>query len=80
MTKDESLQLKGIAIMMMLWLHLFGTDEAILSETAKTIYINDSEPLIYAMRKFGRMCVVFYTFLGGTGLQKYISVMQPQKG
>ncbi|MBQ5645172.1 MAG: acyltransferase family protein [Bacteroidaceae bacterium] len=70
MTKEESLQLKGIAIMMMLWLHLFGTDKAILAETTKILYINDSEPFIYAMRKFGRMCVVFYTFLGGYGLAK----------
>lgn len=80
MTKDESLQLKGIAIMMMLWLHLFGTDEAILSETAKTIYINDGEPLIYAMRKFGRMCVVFYTFLGGYGLAKVYQRNATAKG
>ena len=80
MTKEESLQLKGIAIMMMLWLHLFGTDEGILSETAKTIYINDSEPLIYAMRKFGRMCVVFYTFLGGYGLAKVYQRNETAKG
>ena len=80
MTKDESLQLKGIAIMMMLWLHLFGTDEAILSETTKTIYINDGEPLIYAMRKFGRMCVVFYTFLGGYGLAKVYQRNATAKG
>ena len=80
MTKDESLQLKGIAIMMMLWLHLFGTDEAILSETAKVIYINESEPLIYAMRKFGRMCVVFYTFLGGYGLAKVYQRNATAKG
>lgn len=70
MTKEESLQLKGIAIMMMLWLHLFGTDKAILAETTKILYINDSEPFIYAMRKFGRMCVVLYTLLGGYGLAK----------
>ena len=56
--------------MMMLWLHLFGTNDEILAETTKSIYLNDGEPLIFAMRKFGRMCVVFYTFLGGYGLAK----------
>ena len=80
MTKDESLQLKGIAIMMMLWLHLFGTDKAILTETTKILYINDSEPLIYAMRKFGRMCVVLYTLLGGYGLAKVYQRNATAKG
>ena len=80
MTKEESLQLKGIAIMMMLWLHLFGTDKAILAETTKILYINDSEPFIYAMRKFGRMCVVFYTFLGGYGLAKVYQSNAAVKG
>ena len=56
--------------MMMLWLHLFGTDQEILAETDKSIYLWDGEPLIFAMRKFGRMCVVLYTFLGGYGLAK----------
>lgn len=56
--------------MMMLWLHLFGTDQAILENSEKYIYLWNGEPLIFAMRKFGRMCVVFYTFLGGYGLAK----------
>ena len=56
--------------MMMLWLHLFGTNEEILAETSKSIYLHDGEPLIFALRKVGRMCVVFYTFLGGYGLAK----------
>lgn len=56
--------------MLMLWLHLFGTDQEILAETDKSIYLWDGEPLIFAMRKFGRMCVVLYTFLGGYGLAK----------
>jgi hypothetical protein len=66
--------------MMMLWLHLFGTDKAILAETTKILYINDSEPFIYAMRKFGRMCVVFYTFLGGYGLAKVYQRNTTAKG
>lgn len=70
MTKDESLQLKGIAIMMMLWLHLFGTNIEILEECEKSIFLYDGTPIIYAMRKFGRMCVVLYTFLGGYGMYK----------
>ena len=70
MTKDESLQLKGIAIMMMLWLHLFGTNIEILEGCEKHIYLHDGTPIIYAMRKFGRMCVVLYTFLGGYGMYK----------
>lgn len=70
MTKEETQQLKGIAIMMMVWLHLFGTNMEILDGCEKFIYLWNGDPLIYAMRKFGRMCVVFYTFLGGYGLCK----------
>ena len=70
MTKEESLQLKGIAIMMMLWLHLFGTNQTILDGCEKHIYLWNGAPMIYAMRKFGRMCVVLYTFLGGYGMYK----------
>lgn len=70
MTKDESLQLKGIAILMMLWLHLFGTDRAILENSENFIYLWNGAPIAYAMRKLGRMCVVLYTFLGGYGLAK----------
>lgn len=80
MTKEDSLQLKGIAIMMMLWLHLFGTDQEILAETDKSIYLWDGEPLIFAMRKFGRMCVVLYTFLGGYGLAKVYQRCPNAKG
>ncbi len=70
MTKEETQQLKGIAIMMMVWLHLFGTNQEILDGCEKFIYLWNGDPLIYAMRKFARMCVVFYTFLGGYGLYK----------
>lgn len=70
MTKEESLQLKGIAIMMMLWLHLFGTNQTIIEGCEKYIYLWNGAPMIYAMRKFGRMCVVLYTFLGGYGMYK----------
>ena len=70
MTKEETQQLKGIAILMMVWLHLFGTNQEILDGCEKYIYLWNGDPLIYAMRKFARMCVVFYTFLGGYGLCK----------
>ncbi len=56
--------------MMMLWLHLFGTNPTILDGCEKFIYLWNDAPLIYAMRKFGRMCVVLYTFLGGYGMYK----------
>ena len=70
MTKEETQQLKGIAILMMVWLHLFGTNLEILDGCEKFVYLWNGDPLIYAMRKFARMCVVFYTFLGGYGLCK----------
>ncbi|MDE5987100.1 MAG: hypothetical protein K2H16_07490 [Prevotella sp.] len=67
MSKDTSIQLKGIAILLMLWLHLFSSYDMTAYYTSTVCWIN-GDPLPYALRKLGAMCVPMYAFLGGIGL------------
>ena len=78
MNKEETLELKGVAIMLMLWLHLFGTSADILEQCTVFIHLWNGDPLIYAMRKLGRMCIVTYIFLGGYGLSRTFERSQGQ--
>ena len=66
MSKDESTQLKGIAILMMLWLHLFS-DINVTEECANLVFYK-GKPLAYMLTKLASCCVPLYTFLGGYGL------------
>lgn len=62
MTKQESTQAKGLAILLMLFLHLFNLDDSFVS------LVNvGSIPLVRIM---ARACnpVAFYLILGGMGL------------
>ena len=69
MDKGQSLQLKGVAILMMLWLHLFNTTERV---AACTTYINflNGKPLVYVLARFCGLCVPVYLFISGYGLAK----------
>lgn len=48
MTKEETLQLKGIAILMMLFLHLFNTT-ANVEQCQTYIYFWNGKPLVLAL-------------------------------
>lgn len=66
LTKFESLQLKGSAILIMVLLHLFNRQENI---DKCIISINLlGEPLISQLAKFVEICVPLYLFLSGYGL------------
>lgn len=69
LTKSESKILKGTAILIMLWLHLFN-NQAKAAGLSNLIVI-DGVPLVYLLSKFATICVGFYLFLGGYGL--YVS-------
>ena len=67
MDKKESLQLKGIAILMMLFLHLFNRPENVdLCDI--TLYFWNGKPLVSAMSRIASFCVPIYIFLSGYGL------------
>lgn len=67
MTRTDSLQLKGIAILMMLFLHLFNTPERVAS-CITLLHFPGGLPLVYAMSRVAAWCVYVYIFLSGYGL------------
>ena len=69
MNKEQSLQLKGVAILMMLWLHLFNTAERVGECTTLINYFN-GKPLAFALARVCGMCVPIYLFISGYGMAK----------
>jgi hypothetical protein len=67
MTKSDTRQLKGLAILMMLWLHLFSYPDTVRQCSYWLSYIN-GQPLAYALTRLASSCVPIYIFLGGYGL------------
>lgn len=66
LTKKESLQLKGSAILIMIFLHLFNnpTDVAL----CKNFLFFNGVPIVGQLAKFAGICVGLYLFLSGYGL------------
>ena len=67
MTKSDTRQLKGLAILMMLWLHLFSDEETVRQCDYWLSYFNGM-PLVYSLTRLASCCVPIYIFLGGYGL------------
>ena len=67
MTKSDTRQLKGLAILMMLWLHLFSNEETVQQLDYWLMYVN-GQPLVYSLTRIASACVPIYIFLGGYGL------------
>ena len=67
MNKEQSLQLKGVAILMMLFLHLFNTVDRVAECTTYVNFLN-GKPLVYALARVCGMCVPIYLFISGYGL------------
>ena len=67
MQKSDTQLLKGIAILMMLWMHLFSDEATITHYTAFIPFFGD-KPLTFALTKIVSSCVPIYIFLGGYGL------------
>lgn len=62
LTKDNTIQLKGMAILCMIIYHLFGFPERIPEEYVSSLMGN---PII----KSFQICVPIYLFLAGYGIQ-----------
>lgn len=67
MTKDDSLMIKGLAILMMLFLHLFNRLD-VFAVITPFVYLKDV-PLVYYL---SRACgpIPFFLFISGLGLYK----------
>ena len=71
MGKDTTLQIKGILILMMLWLHLYSNKDLFDSTCYEFLYWFNGNPFSYHFaKKFCSMCVPAYIFLSGYGLGK----------
>lgn len=66
LTKSESLQLKGAAILIMVFLHLFMTPSNV--DLCQTYLYFRGEPVVSQLSKFTGICVGLYLFLSGYGL------------
>ena len=66
LTKSESLQLKGTAILIMVLLHLFNRQENVEKCIISINFLG--EPLVSQLAKFVEICVPLYLFLSGYGL------------
>ena len=67
MSIQESLEVKGIAILMMLFLHLFNISENV-DLCVNTLYFWNGKPLVLALSRITAFCVPIYIFLSGYGL------------
>lgn len=66
LSKSDTKILKGCAILIMLWLHLFNNlDRTLILEN---FIIINGLPLVYLISKFASVCVSLYLFIGGYGL------------
>lgn len=71
MGKDTTLQIKGILILMMLWLHLYSNEDLFDGTCYEFLYWFNGNPFSYHFaKKFCSMCVPAYIFLSGYGLGK----------
>lgn len=66
MDKSTSLELKGLAILFMLFLHLFNTEERV-NECITFLYLWNGKPLVLALSRIAAFCVPIYIFIGGYG-------------
>lgn len=60
MDKATTSQLKGIAILSMLWLHLFSSGD-LTATLANTVYFYNGAPLATVMKKYAP-CACLYTY------------------
>lgn len=69
LTKEETLQFKGNAILIMIFLHLFNKESNVALCEVNLFFL--AKPLVFQLSKFAGICVWLYVFLSGYGL--YIS-------
>lgn len=66
LAKQETLQLKGAAILIMVFLHLFNRASNV--DLCDSFFFINGVPLVSLLSKFTMICVSLYLFLSGYGL------------
>lgn len=77
-TKDQSKMLQGIAILMMLYHHLFSTPEALGIDYSSLLNINGINIELH-MAWFFKICVGIYAFVSGYGLCRSLRTLTNKK-
>lgn len=82
MSKDASYIAKGIAIVMMLWHHLFFSVEAVseLSGGAAISYWPFSESMVFAIGQACKVCVAVFVFITGYGTYLKVAKLDERGG
>lgn len=66
-SKEDTKAVKGIAIIFMLYHHLFAFPERAGSAWSSFFYVS-GEPIAYLIGNFGRICVAIFMFMAGYGM------------
>lgn len=72
LSRQESGILKGVAILIMLFLHLFNRENNV--DICMSYFYFRGEPVVFQLSKFAAICVHLYLFLSGYGL--YITFLK----
>lgn len=62
MGKDTTLQIKGILILMMLWLHLYSNEDLFDSTCYEFLYWFNGNPFSYHSPRNSALCVCLLTY------------------
>lgn len=68
---------KGVALLLMLWHHLF--DESLSNEFV-SIFVIDSTPIESIISKYAKVCVAIFLFLSGFGLYRSFIIKRKNQG
>ena len=70
MTRTQTTQIKGVAIMLMMWHHLFGTGDTLVSKTNE--WIGMPYDILFGIS--GKICIFIFLMCTAYGLYRaYIS-------
>ena len=75
--KKDTKIIKGIAIILMLYHHLFAFPERI-NETYISLFSIHQKTISFLIGDFGKLCVAIFIFLGGYGT--YITYKEKKEG
>lgn len=76
-TKDDTKIMKAVAIMLMLYHHLFGFPERINENYINLIPSINGHNVSFLLASFGKLCVAIFIFLSGYGI--YLSMNNHRK-
>ena len=76
-SKRDTIVIKGVAICLMLWHHLFTFPDRLVGVTYISLPFINGESLALAIGQFGKICVAMFTLLSGYGT--YLSARKAER-